>query len=126
MPVPHEHPALHVDLENDVHSLVEHARHERGGRSVQVAVNLGPLEKGARVATALEFVARDEEVIDAVPLLPPRRARRDGHRGDEPRGALENAIDDGRLARPGRARDDDEERSARDRYRGHGVSHSRF
>ena len=79
------------------------------GRALELAVDLEPLEEAAGVAQRLELLAVDEVVVDAVDLAGPRRPGRRRHRQPEVGLALEQLLDDGALADPRRAGDDEQD-----------------
>ena len=62
--------------------------------------HLRPLQKFAPVDTGLEILARDEEVILAVPLLPSRRPRRVRDRKAQPGNALHQLVHQRGFPRP--------------------------
>jgi hypothetical protein len=101
--------ALDVDLERDVVAAGEVLLHRRARRPVEVSVDVEPLEELTVVTLVLELRTVEEEVLATVDLSVSTGARGRRDREPKPRVALEELPDDGPLADPGRARDDQQD-----------------
>jgi hypothetical protein len=105
----HRQRALDVHLEQHVVPAGQVLLDRLTRRAVQVAVDVEPLEEPAGVADALELGAVDEDIVRAVDLTGTTWARRRRDRQPQPRVARSELPDDGPLADPGRARDDEQD-----------------
>ena len=104
MSLPHLTSPLELDLED--HVLVRGCF--GGGRAVEVAEELRPLEESAGGDLLLEGLPVDKGV-GVFGLTGPTGARRPRATEPEPRVAFEQSGDDGALPRPTGARDDEDQ-----------------
>src|SRR5262249_36282670 len=113
-PLAHLARAPHLDLEQELASAGQRPVERGPARAVAVAVVLRPLEECTLGDEPRELLARDEVVVDAVPLARPYRPRGMRHRELDPGIAVHHRAADGGLAGARRCRHDHREAGARD------------
>src|SRR5580693_482127 len=111
--------ALHINIEKKVVSFLSGVLQKLPRGAVVIPVKVGVLQEFAGSNHSLKFVAWNEMVLLAVLLAAPQSARGVRNREIEIRNQLQQLVDQGRLPRARRRRDDVDEGPV-------GCVHSRF